>query len=152
MAGYPVHRSANPWHGHRPLRRANIHPSVTIGHSVHNADSGALGVASLPGAWRALSVRFWTAAYRVHSSQMRARLLRLAFPFRKRLVVPPTPGLHFPNAVIRGLPQIRLVIGKIQLPQLMLEQRADVLKRSPDVPGRPANAGCAGQERFRSGR
>jgi hypothetical protein len=25
MSGYPVHRSANPWHGHRPLRRANIH-------------------------------------------------------------------------------------------------------------------------------
>ena len=35
MAGYPVHRPANPWHGHRLLRRANIQPSVITGHSVH---------------------------------------------------------------------------------------------------------------------
>ena len=39
MAGYPVHRPANPWHGHRLLRRANIQSSATTGHSVHNADS-----------------------------------------------------------------------------------------------------------------
>src|SRR6266478_4597034 len=31
MAGYPVHRPANPWHGHRLLRRANIQPSATTG-------------------------------------------------------------------------------------------------------------------------
>jgi hypothetical protein len=39
MAGYPVHRPANPWHGHRLLRRANVQPSATTGHSVHDADS-----------------------------------------------------------------------------------------------------------------
>jgi hypothetical protein len=42
MAGYPVHRPANPWHGHRLLRRANIQPSATTGHSVHNAESARL--------------------------------------------------------------------------------------------------------------
>jgi len=43
MAGYPVHRSANPWRGHRLLRRANIQPSATTGHSVHNAEYLLLG-------------------------------------------------------------------------------------------------------------
>ena len=38
MAGYPVHLPANPWHGHRMLRRANMQPSATSGHSVRNAD------------------------------------------------------------------------------------------------------------------
>jgi hypothetical protein len=42
MAGYPVHRPASPWHGHRLLRRANIQPSATTGHPVHNADSKRL--------------------------------------------------------------------------------------------------------------
>jgi hypothetical protein len=45
MAGYPVHRPANPWHGHRLLRRANIQPSATTGHSVHNAEYGLLSAA-----------------------------------------------------------------------------------------------------------
>jgi hypothetical protein len=75
MAGYPVHRSANPWHGHRPLRRANIHPSVTIGHSVHNADYELLMAADNSSVARC---RIANSVHQMHEAS--GRILALATP------------------------------------------------------------------------
>ena len=58
MAGYPVHRPANPWHGLRLLRRANIQPNATTGHSAHNADSVSLATACRWTVRRAQNVQF----------------------------------------------------------------------------------------------
>jgi hypothetical protein len=75
-------------------------------------------------------------------------------PVQEGLVIPPTPGLHFPNAVIRGLPQIRLVMEKIQLPQLMPEQRADASNAALTFLAGPRMQAAQARNvfRFRSGR
>jgi hypothetical protein len=94
--------------------------------------------------------------------QMRARLLRLFFPFREGFVTPSPPRVltldveqelsycpavrrqqthHLADAAICSLPLLRFLVEVFQPPEFIIEQRAD-----PGEPGRRPDLGTEPRE------